>query len=243
MLIKIVLLFLFIAIVLVISAFIYEPSRTKIDYFYGKLRGGYTVEERLDQYGHRVTKRLKPFFEKAGVKYPPAEVAYLAFKDASQLEVYSRENQNQSWIFIRSYPIVKMSGKLGPKLKEGDRQVPEGIYQSELLNPNSRYHLSIRVSYPNSFDRDMARLEDRHNLGGDIMIHGSSVSIGCLAMGNAAAEDLFILSAMTLPLKTKIIISPTDFRLHANYLVTQGSPWVNTLYDQLRLELAQFKKN
>lgn len=74
---------------------------------------------------------------------------------------------------------------------------PEGVYVIEWLNPNSRYHLSMRVSYPNAWDRQEATRENRTQLGGDIMIHGSNASIGCLAMGDEAAEDLFILAART----------------------------------------------
>ena len=75
---------------------------------------------------------------------------------------------------------------------EGDKQVPEGFYRIELLNPNSRYHLSLRVNYPNADDIERAR-EDRRdllNLGGDIMIHGGAESIGCIAIGNPAIEHL-----------------------------------------------------
>ena len=69
------------------------------------------------------------------------------------------------------YPILAASGVLGPKLREGDKQVPEGIYGAEALNPNSKFHLSIRLNYPNTFDRRMAQSDGRTQLGGDIMIH------------------------------------------------------------------------
>ena len=83
-----------------------------------------------------------------------------------------------------------MSGRLGPKLKEGDRQVPEGLYRVESLNPNSRYHLSLRVNYPNEQDKSYGRLDGRNNLGTDIMIHGKDCSIGCLAMGDPSCDFL-----------------------------------------------------
>lgn len=74
---------------------------------------------------------------------------------------------------IKSYPILAASGSIGPKLRESDMQVPEGVYQIESLNPNSQFHLSLRVNYPNEFDREQARIDGRAQLGGDIMIHGS----------------------------------------------------------------------
>ncbi len=207
-----------------VFAWLYEPIRTQIEFGYGKLRGGYTVSDRMQQYGEDVASRIKIDFERAGIAYPPAEVAYVAFKDTKILEVYARSVKSEPWSYIRTYPIQRASGTLGPKLKEGDRQVPEGIYQSESLNPNSRYHLSIRVSYPNAFDRKMAVAEGRSRLGGDIMIHGSSVSIGCLAMGNTAAEDLFVLAAHAPGSPARIIISPTDFRRNSDYVPVSGPP-------------------
>ena len=74
------------------------------------------------------------------------------------------------------------------------------------------------------------------------MIHGSSVSIGCLAMGNVAAEDLFVLAALADSAPAKIVISPTDFRTNPDYVASDGVSWLNELYGQLRVELRQFKK-
>ena len=74
---------------------------------------------------------------------------------------------------LARYPIRAASGALGPKLREGDRQVPEGVYDIESLNPNSRFHVALRVGYPNAFDRQMAGREGRTALGGDIMIRAS----------------------------------------------------------------------
>jgi L,D-transpeptidase catalytic domain len=86
-------------------------------------------------------------------------------------------------VFIHSYSVLVASGHNGPKLREGDRQVPEGFYRITSLNPNSSYHLSIKLNYPNAFDQQHADEEGRDRLGGDIFIHGKAASIGCLAMG------------------------------------------------------------
>ena len=92
--------------------------------------------------------------------------------------------------FVLADPILAASGVSGPK-REGDKQVPEGFYRIELLNPNSRYHLSLRVNYPNADDLERARQDGRalSTLGGDIMIHGGSASIGCLALGDPAVGE------------------------------------------------------
>src|ERR1043165_840429 len=132
----------------------------------------YSVEERLAEFGPVVKQSLLASFTTARVTYPPVELAYLAFKDVRHLEVYARGTADDAWHFIKDYRIRGASGTLGPKLAEGDRQVPEGTYRADSVNPNSRYHLSIRVSYPNAYDREVARRDGRANLGGDIMIHG-----------------------------------------------------------------------
>jgi len=148
-------------------------------------------------------------------------------------------NQTNGYHFLRSYSILAASGGPGPKLREGDRQVPEGIYPIELLNPNSSYHLSLRIGYPNEFDRAQAAKEGRKNLGGDIMIHGKSASIGCLAMGDEAAEDLFVLAADTGLQNIKVVLSPVDFRTGAVIpKVVKLPDWTDGLYNQIKTEMA-----
>ena len=202
----------------------------------------FTVEQRVAQYGDGVAARLAPVFGAAGLAYPPHEIAYVAFKDERILLVYARNALTEPWRFVTQYPVLAASGQPGPKLAEGDRQVPEGIYRAELLNANSRFHLSIRLDYPNEFDRRMALLDQRTTLGGDIMIHGNQVSIGCLAMGDQAAEDLFILSAMVSKERTRIVVSPTDFREHEAAPLPQAPGWTSQLYDGLRSELVQYPR-
>ena len=110
------------------------------------------------------------------------------------------------------YKMTAFSGKLGPKLKEGDGQIPEGIYRVEYMNPNSSFHLSFKVSYPNDFDKAMAAKEGRTNLGGDIMIHGSNATVGCVPIGDEAIEDVFYLVAKAGFKNVEIVMSPYDMR-------------------------------
>ena len=79
------------------------------------------------------------------------------------------------------------------KLREGDRQVPEGLYRLIGRNPNSNYHLSMKLDYPNSYDPRHAKREGRSNPGSNIFIHGKSLSVGCLAMSGEAIEAFFVL--------------------------------------------------
>ena len=201
-----------------------------------------SVEDRLSQYGARADARMRPAFQRAGVAYPPAQVALLVFKDTRSLEVYARDSQADDWQHITSYAVCGASGKPGPKLMEGDRQVPEGIYQIELLNPGSRFHLSLRLNYPNAFDRRMGAADGRTNLGTDIMIHGGSWSVGCLAMGDDVAEDLFVLAARAGKDNVRVVIAPTDFRLETPRLIMYEPRWVAQLYASLAEELAQFRQ-
>jgi len=205
------------------------------------VKGKRTIQQCLAQYGQTVRERLLPYFESAKVSYPPKKVVFVGLKHEKILEVWACGEENR-FNLIRTYPILAASGRIGPKLKEGDRQVPEGLYRIESLNPNSIFHLSLRINYPNEFDREQASRDNRTNLGGDIMIHGSNVSIGCLAMGDEAAEDLFILAAQTGIDNTSVILSPVDFRKRTFPEVTNTLPeWTDFLYKQIKQELSKLK--
>lgn len=204
-----------------------------------KTKGEKTVDYRVKEFGATVRSRLAPAFAAAGVEYPPKGVTLIGLKSERMLEVWVC-GEGGKWKHLKDYPILGMSGKLGPKLKEGDMQVPEGLYRVESLNPNSLYHLALRVNYPN--EEDMRRGKDvgRNNLGSDIMIHGESCSIGCLAMGNEAAEDLFVMAAETGIENISIILSPVDFRAHDLPGNMPPVPsWTNELYRDIRRELGK----
>lgn len=210
-------------------------------YLYAKARGGYSVDERLADLSAQVQPSWQADLAAAQVPFPPAEVSYVAFKDSRKLEVYARAQPDAPWRRIRTYPILGLSGQPGPKLREGDGQVPEGLYRAEFLNPNGRFHVSIRLNYPNAFDRRQAQADGRTQLGRDIMIHGTASSVGCLAVGNRATEALFALAAWVGKDKVHILVSPTDLRTQPLPTPQPGQPaWLPGLYEQLRHELAQY---
>jgi hypothetical protein len=195
-----------------------------------------TVNDRLAEFGTAARNRLKPHFQSAGVAFPPENVVLVALKDEKVLELYAGLGTQRK--LIHRYPILAASGGPGPKLREGDNQVPEGIYRIESLNPNSAYHVSLRVNYPNEFDRAQAAKEGRTNLGGDIMIHGKSVSIGCIAVGDAAAEELFTIAADVGLKHLTVICAPTDFRKRKEVAApTNSQSWVAQLYQRIAAEL------
>ena len=175
------------------------------------IENGFSVYDRVVQYGYPARQRLAPYLRAADVDYPPQTVVLVALKWEMRLDLYAG-NAPDELKFIRYYDVLAASGTVGPKLREGDRQVPEGIYRFTQLNPNSNYHLSLKVDYPNTFDRMMGSVENRKNLGGGIFIHGGSVSAGCLAMGDPVAEEIFTLVAQSGLENAFIILSPVDMR-------------------------------
>ena len=205
------------------------------------LRGKHTVNDRILEYGEIVKNRFKNYFKNSKIQYPPSSLVFICFKQERKVEVWTALD-DKTYTLLKCYPILGLSGVLGPKLAEGDGQVPEGLYTIDSLNPNSAFHLSIRLDYPNNFDLKMGEDDNRTELGSDIMIHGSTCSVGCLAMGDQAAEELFILSAQTGVDNVKIIISPIDFRVKK---LPKNMPvlphWSSLLYSNIKTELEKYK--
>ncbi len=169
-----------------------------------------TTEDRLAEFGDAVRARLEPQFRAAGIAYPPTQVMLIGLKAERVLEVHARDADKDFRLVCR-YPILAASGGPGPKLREGDLQVPEGSYALRELNPNSRFHLSLWIDYPNAEESARAAAEGR-DPGGEIMIHGGHESRGCLALGDPAAEDLFVLAALTGIENVRVLLVPRDLR-------------------------------
>ena len=129
-------------------------------------------------------------------------VRLIAIKDPGILEV---QINDRPW---RNFPFKAQSGGPGPKLRQGDGQIPEGMYCIDLVNPNSSYHLSLRVSYPNDEDRERSAVQGITDLGGDIYIHGKDASIGCIAIGDDAIEQVFYVVNRVDALAVPVLIVP-----------------------------------
>lgn len=201
-----------------------------------KLKGSETVESRLEDIQENVWNRLEKNLGIAGYKTDfPKEIIIAAFKEERILQVYSKDYHKIQ--LIKEYPFTAFSGELGPKLKEGDRQIPEGIYKVEYLNPNSSYYLSIKVNYPNEFDQSKTELTNISDMGGDIFIHGKSATIGCIPIGDQAIEEVFLLTQKAMNNNVKVIISPRDFRVNSNYPKIEGIDWEKELYEIINNEL------
>lgn len=135
---------------------------------------------------------LKKQFEAKGLKWPAQYVYIRSFKYDSQLEVWVKNTSKETYKLFKTYRVCMQSGTMGPKRLEGDFQVPEGIYHIDDFNPNSNYHLSLGLNYPNASDRI---LSDSVRPGGDIYIHGSCVSVGCVALNDTDIEDVYVITS------------------------------------------------
>jgi murein L,D-transpeptidase YafK len=111
------------------------------------------------------------------------------YKESSELEVWKQQKDGK-FALLTSYSICKWSGGLGPKVKEGDRQAPEGFYTvtPAQMNPNSSYYLSFNMGYPNAYDRALGRT------GSNLMVHGACSSAGCYSMTDESAGEIFSLA-------------------------------------------------
>jgi hypothetical protein len=199
---------------------------------------GRTVESVVAEIGPAARARWAPHFLYARLEYPPWELALVAFKRERRLEIWGR--QEGPWVRIDVYPILAASGGPGPKLREGDGQVPEGLYRVVALNPNSRFHLSMMLDYPNAYDVAEAEKAGRVDLGGEIFLHGRVVSIGCLAMGDRAIENLFVLVADVGLEHVQIVIAPRDPRQGVALQPVPGLPFTRELYQRITAALQPF---
>jgi hypothetical protein len=232
--------FVVVLVVAVSAAVAYKHNGPAWNSLRPKAVGQRSVADVVRDMGPAAEAQLRPHFDRAGVAYPPPQLTLVALKEEKRVEVWA--GRDDRWVFVCEYPILAASGAAGPKLREGDCQVPEGIYRIEYMNPNSSYHLSMKLDYPNEFDRRMAAADGRTNLGGDIFIHGRAVSIGCLAMGDPAIEELFILVQATGPQAVRVIVAPRDLRRTGAVGLPSEPPWTGELYTSLVQELRNFTR-
>jgi len=135
---------------------------------------------------------LKKQFAARNLKWPAKYIYVRSFKYDSELEVWVKNTQEEEYKLFKTYKVCALAGTLGPKRIEGDYQVPEGFYYINEFKPNSNYHLSLGLNYPNAADRILA---DSSQPGGDIYIHGSCVTTGCIPITNPQIEELYIITS------------------------------------------------
>lgn len=156
------------------------------------------------------------------------QVFIRVFKEEKELEVWI--NIHGAYKLAKVYDICKLSGKAGPKTHEGDLQVPEGVYKVVSLNPHSRYSRAIGINYPNGVDSLLSKYK---NKGGAIFIHGDCVSVGCIAIGNKAINELFDLVSTST--QTTVHIFPARYDQYGGY--------INQTFSKSTLDVILFEKN
>ena len=140
----------------------------------------------------RMEDSLKKQFEKQNLSWPPQAMYLRSFKFDRQLEIWVKSSSKEPYKLFKTYKVCQQSGSTGPKRVEGDYQVPEGFYYINEFNPNSNYHLSLGLNYPNASDRI---LSDANRPGSAIYIHGNCVSTGCIPITDAPIEELYYLAS------------------------------------------------
>ena len=167
-----------------------------------------------------VTAPLTHAMHKKGLEFG-APVFLRIFKEEAELELWVQAGD--TFRLFKTYPICNHSGDLGPKLREGDRQSPEGFYKVGLgaLNPNSSYHLSFNLGFPNAYDRANGRT------GSYLMVHGDCLSIGCYAMTDPAIEEIYVLVEAALNQgQGSFDVHAFPFRMSADRMAqAQGHRW------------------
>jgi murein L,D-transpeptidase YafK len=170
-----------------------------------------SLGEDSKQLPNKATKQMPPELlsllrKKKMPKHSP--ILMRIFKEEAELEVWKQDTTGHFQL-LKTYPICRWSGDLGPKLREGDRQTPEGFYTitPELMNPNSNYYLAINTGFPNSFDK----ANDRN--GSLLMIHGDCSSSGCYAMTDEQISEIYSLARDSLAGRPSFQVQAYPFRL------------------------------
>ncbi|MEO6914431.1 MAG: L,D-transpeptidase family protein, partial [Chitinophagaceae bacterium] len=155
---------------------------------------------------------LKKQFAEKNLSWPAKFIYIRSFKYDSKMEVWVKSSIKEQFKLFKTYKVCALAGTLGPKRMEGDYQVPEGFYHINEFNPNSQYHVSLGLNYPNLSDRI---LSDSIQPGGAIYIHGSCVTTGCIPITNQQIEEVYILAAYSKNQGQDFIpvhIFPIDFK-------------------------------
>lgn len=145
---------------------------------------------RVSQAWMRYNDTLSRIFKKQGVAFPPYEIYLRSFKSNNEMELWARGSDTAEYKLVKTYRVCALSGILGPKRFEGDRQVPEGFYFIDDFNPKSDFYLSLLLNYPNYSDMVLG---DKKKPGGDIYIHGGCVTVGCLPLTDDIIQELYVL--------------------------------------------------
>jgi hypothetical protein len=169
----------------------------------------------------RLESRHGEFWNTAsgGGTWKRADIGFIIVKHTRMLHVIRQHGNADT---VAAFPVCMLGQEPGFKTREGDGVTPDGIYNTVLLNPFSRFHLSMKINYPNSVDnkrhaRHTRLVRQRWSQGGDIYIHGACVSVGCVAMTDSVIEKLYLLAAIHHSARRRIPVLILPFDNEAQY--------------------------
>jgi murein L,D-transpeptidase YafK len=181
-----------------------QPSFLKQQLAYPKVKTSYSEK------WPRISARLK----EKGIDSADYKVLIRIFKQEKQLEVWLKSKKSDRYVQYASYAICRSSGEPGPKRKEGDLQVPEGFYKVNFFNAFSDYYLGMQINYPNQSDLILGK----RPYGGQIMIHGDCVTIGCIPITDDKIKEVYLLCLFSKGAGHDVAVDSYPFKLETKNL-------------------------
>jgi murein L,D-transpeptidase YafK len=223
--------------ILILTALIFFSSSLPPDSFRVQQKKNVRVKEAYEE----VESVLKKKVTAKGLNWPLRNIFFRVFKEEEQLELWVQKNTG-TYQLLETYEICSASGDPGPKRKQGDNQVPEGFYHIDRFNPFSSFHLSLGLNYPNTSDRI---LSDKKKPGGDIFIHGSCVSIGCMAMTDNKIKELYLFAVEAKNAGNKIPVHIFPCKLNSSSYTSLKSDYPEhaAFWKSLEAGFHYFEKN
>ncbi|MCC7303368.1 MAG: L,D-transpeptidase family protein [Bacteroidia bacterium] len=168
-------------LLVLLSVLLIQPSFREDQKKHARVKAAYSAKY----------EAIKKALDARGIPAGKLNICLVGYKEEQVLELWVRKGTEGKYSLYGTYPVCASSGTIGPKRRAGDGQVPEGFYHIDRYNPYSNFHLSLGVSYPNASDRILGT---RGSLGGDIFIHGSCVTIGCMPLTDDLIKEVYVLA-------------------------------------------------
>lgn len=165
----------------VIMPVLQQPSFKETQLKHSRVKTAYDEKETV----------VKQYFSEKNLSFEKFQLFLRGFKKEQVLEVWVKEKGKEEFVLLHTYEFCTTSGTLGPKRKEGDLQIPEGVYHINHFNPQSNFYLSLGLNYPNASDKILSHATKP---GGSIYIHGNCVTIGCIPITDDRIKELYVLA-------------------------------------------------
>lgn len=195
-----------------------------------------SVHKRLLEFRGRAEAQWKPLFLQHNISFPPQHVSLILFKRDKKLFLYAGKNENETQL-LKTYRILGSNERVGPKLNDSDKQIPEGIYKLASLNPGSSPQLALKIDFPNDFDRRMAEKDSRDSFRSQVLVHSGATSDSNVALKEQDMEELYTLASISEVSSWRFVFAPFDLRIEAREIKSNSPQWIDDLDQQLMREL------